>query len=703
MRSPRNETLRTDSILPTFRGIYLERFLHLVEGLDSLSPMRQRDAILGELAWCAARTSGTVDALKYRAMLTVLRDLLGQEWRVLFRQRSIFLARPDYSRGRHGSLDPAIVKAQIRDALREERMARLRAPSAVRFIESLESEAKGRSSIRDLIADGKELAASLSTLPDAPTPAEVRRVVRPYLQLIQGEERDVHSGLKLIDVWRYFRYLWSTPYLPTPGRNLYYLVRDAARQHHPVIGIGALGNSVVQLSDRDRVIGWSVEGVEVMLRRRSREIVRELANGSTFRRVIETEFLESDEEYKARIAAYATQLARGMAEALDQELSLISPTGLISKRELNQPNEKTIQRLLSIAAEAEKSRQDSLREHYEQGESPRRTAGGRSLQKAAQSPLFRRKRAIALAEVLFARGVFRAEGLLEDPLSALRNMLTSDHGRKALRIALHANKKTKIGTNMMEIIVCGAIPPYAELLGGKLVAMLMVSPQVVHEYAARYSDQASEIASQLAGRPIVRSADLVFVTTTSLYHVGSSQYERIKIPCVDGRALTYERIGYTEGYGSTVLSSESTDLLRRVSVELLGLRRVNNIFGEGVSPRLRVVREGLSLIGVPQTIVLKHSCPRIIYGVKLARNTLEYLRGEAQRPEYLFSHRRFREGTDEIIDFWLKRWLVPRARRSESLQRVSAFLKEDILVGRELREEHAVVPTAIGGADGYYS
>ncbi len=34
------------------------------------------------------------------------------------------------------------------------------------------------------------------------------------------------------------------------------------------------------------------------------------------------------------------------------------------------------------------------------------------------------------------------------------------------------HKKTKhIGSSMMELNVCGAIPPYNEILGGKLVAL----------------------------------------------------------------------------------------------------------------------------------------------------------------------------------------------------------------------------------------
>jgi hypothetical protein len=80
--------------------------------------------------------------------------------------------------------------------------------------------------------------------------------------------------------------------------------------------------------------------------------------------------------------------------------------------------------------------------------------------------------------------------------------------RKALRIALHANKKTRIGSNMADILVCGAVPPYREMLGGKLVAMMMASPRVIRDYEQRYGGQPSEITSRLAGRPVVWPAAL---------------------------------------------------------------------------------------------------------------------------------------------------------------------------------------------------
>jgi hypothetical protein len=56
-------------------------------------------------------------------------------------------------------------------------------------------------------------------------------------------------------------------------------------------------------------------------------------------------------------------------------------------------------------------------------------------------------------------------------------------------------KAERIGIAMMDISICGAIAPYNSLLGGKLVSLLLCSPEVVKEYEARYGEQTSVIAS----------------------------------------------------------------------------------------------------------------------------------------------------------------------------------------------------------------
>ena len=48
--------------------------------------------------------------------------------------------------------------------------------------------------------------------------------------------------------------------------------------------------------------------------------------------------------------------------------------------------------------------------------------------------------------------------------------------------------------------MCGAVPPYNALLGGKLVAMLAASPEVVLEYRRRYRSLPSTTLQQAAAR-----------------------------------------------------------------------------------------------------------------------------------------------------------------------------------------------------------
>lgn len=157
---------------------------------------------------------------------------------------------------------------------------------------------------------------------------------------------------------------------------------------------------------------------------------------------------------------------------------------------------------------------------------------GYELGRRNKGNFIQKKRAAELSKLLDAMRCFN-EFKNENSINWLSAMLKSEYGRKALNTALVANRKTKIGSNMMEIIVCGAIPPYNELLGGKLISILACSPLVIRDYTEKYSNQISEIASRMKGKKVVRDSRLAFLGTTSLYALGSSQYNRIKVPMND--------------------------------------------------------------------------------------------------------------------------------------------------------------------------
>jgi hypothetical protein len=256
----------------------------------------------------------------------------------------------------------------------------------------------------------------------------------------------------------------------------------------------------------------------------------------------------------------------------------------------------------------------------------------------------------------------------------------------------------------MEIIVCGAIPPYNHLLGGKLVAMLMTSPQVINDYRRRYEGQASKIASTIAGEDVTRSANLVFLGTSSLYssasdtkaetqpagqrrrYSGASQYNRISIPASQFGGtgqVAYECLGVTEGQGVVHFRADTRFCLEELDRLKFNARRINSIFGEGTSPRLRKIRQGLSLLRLPDEL-LEHGQSRIVYGVQLAHNTKEVLTGIQREPRYIVPQQQPAKATAKIVEYWIERWLARRVSHVESIDRLANFKVDDVAVGNEI-------------------
>ncbi|MBZ0099223.1 MAG: DUF4338 domain-containing protein, partial [Taibaiella sp.] len=61
------------------------------------------------------------------------------------------------------------------------------------------------------------------------------------------------------DLFRLFRYYWSSPYSEYVGRRLRLLIRDDGVEGSPIIGIAALGSSIIHIPDRDKWIGWKTK------------------------------------------------------------------------------------------------------------------------------------------------------------------------------------------------------------------------------------------------------------------------------------------------------------------------------------------------------------------------------------------------------------------------------------------------------------
>src|SRR5262249_44106430 len=144
--------------------------------------------------------------------------------------------------------------------------------------------------------------------------------------------------------------------------------------------------------------------------------------------------------------------------------------------------------------------------------------GAIAWEEAAETPLFKAKRAKTLADLLFAQRV------LEGVKAWNKVSTAGENFDRAFAIACREIRKVGLASRLLELNVCGAVPPYRDLLAGKLAALSAASQEMSVAYSERYTGKISEITSQMAGREVTRSSDICVIMTTSLYAVSATHY-----------------------------------------------------------------------------------------------------------------------------------------------------------------------------------
>lgn len=70
---------------------------------------------------------------------------------------------------------------------------------------------------------------------------------------------EVCETQKQMDLFRIYRYYWSSPYSDYVGRRIKLIIRDKGLPNKPVIGIAALGSPIIHIPERDDFIGWDTK------------------------------------------------------------------------------------------------------------------------------------------------------------------------------------------------------------------------------------------------------------------------------------------------------------------------------------------------------------------------------------------------------------------------------------------------------------
>lgn len=154
---------------------------------------------------------------KQRVKLLILRDLMNLDWDIKFGKKKIEVFPPE-----------AYDKETIKQAMSVKRDEIIKANR--QWID------KKIEFARKNLANGYDVMCS---------------EIDPIIEVCETQ--------KQMDLFRIFRYYWSSPYSDYVGRRIKVLIRDRGLPNKPVIGIAALGSPIIHIPERDEFIGWDTK------------------------------------------------------------------------------------------------------------------------------------------------------------------------------------------------------------------------------------------------------------------------------------------------------------------------------------------------------------------------------------------------------------------------------------------------------------
>lgn len=189
--------------------------------------------------------------------------------------------------------------------------------------------------------------------------------------------------------------------------------------------------------------------------------------------------------------------------------------------------------------------------------------------------------------------------------------------------------------NCMTAYILGAIPPYNQVLGSKLVALSLMFPEVRKYFYQKYKDSPSVITG------INKKPYLVYVDTLAAF--GKS--------AIYNHVINWDFIDYTKGQSHLhITANGSWELIKNVVPEdVFGTYK----FGNGPNWKMRMLKRGLRELNLSEEM-LSIGWQRGYYRCPLAENWQEYLLGNTNQVIWKKFDKK------DLINYWYERWVNPR-------------------------------------------
>jgi hypothetical protein len=238
---------------------------------------------------------------------------------------------------------------------------------------------------------------------------------------------------------------------------------------------------------------------------------------------------------------------------------------------------------------------------------------------------------------------------------------------KSIAAAIRAIKDVTLNRVHTEIVICGALPPFGNLLGGKLVAMMMNHPKVRATLDRDIGILLSESFDKKKLEEWLPRFGPLLATTKGLFPNHSSQYNRLKIPSSSGY-IKLDKLGSTLGHTMSHISNRTMSFAVAIN-DLLGQNGISREYGSGGAKRQRILQKAAMTVGI-EPEALYADVTRPVYGASYVENCQAVVLG-GEEPRW--KDQGMLKIVDEVYEdlalkLWRDKWLPKAIGRSTNIE-----------------------------------
>lgn len=241
----------------------------------------------------------------------------------------------------------------------------------------------------------------------------------------------------------------------------------------------------------------------------------------------------------------------------------------------------------------------------------------------------------------------------------------NNEGNNGFQEGLRVLRDLSVPRVNVELVICGALPPFGSLLAGKLVASMGCHPRIRDFVDRDFGVIAKEIFDTVQLSKYLPSSGTLLVTTKGLYPGHSSQYNGVKFPVVVGEKGKLLKIGDTIGQTTSHLAAK-TMKYASLSSESLGASAISRVFGSGGGKRQRTISNAIRTLGLPNELAFAY-ISRPIYAFSLVSN-LDRMILFNEDPQWRTSPYIYNDLQDiycsNALRIWRDKWLSKSKQRA---------------------------------------